>query len=159
MQVRGLHTRQRPSLLLGARKAHEVERHGFNPEAQCIHEELTNVERLQFSVERVREYTDVMLVDMMPASHIVLEVAESGWHKEQYPFLLSTERRPQSSGHGVRPASHDVQKRPRSAAGRSGQNGAEQRRFLDGSYTQPWELSKLAQACRRFSVQETLLRT
>ena len=80
----GLHTRQRPSLLVGARKALVGERHGFSPEAQCMHEESTNAGRVHFSVEQVRDDTDVMLADAMPTTRIVSEEEpEGGWHKEQ----------------------------------------------------------------------------
>ena len=80
----GLHTRQRSALLLGARKTHEVERHGFNPETQCMHKETTNAGRVHFSVEQMREDADVILTDAMPTSRIVSEEEpEGGWHKEQ----------------------------------------------------------------------------
>ena len=65
-------------------------------------------------------------------------------------MLAGTERRPHSSGHGVRPASQDKQKDPRSAAGSSGQKGAEQRLFFNGSYSHPWELSSPRQEYCRF---------
>ena len=63
--------------------------------------------------------------------------AEGGVQKEQYPRLPMSARRPHSSGHGIFPASHEMQKGPRPTAGRSGHKGAAQRLFLEGSYKHP----------------------
>ena len=63
--------------------------------------------------------------------------AEGILHKEQYPRLPISARRPHSSGHGIFPPSHEMQKGPRPTAGRSGHKGAAQRLFLEGSYKHP----------------------
>ena len=159
----GLHTRQKPSLELGARKVQEGERHGSRPEAQCKHSPWeksgsVHLGELQAGIE----------TDSVPMEERELAASEctdswgdadAGLHREQYPQLPTRERRPHSSGHGVRPASQEKQKDSRSGAGRSEQNGAEQRRFFDGSYTQPWELSSLRQENCRFLDEESGLRT
>ena len=80
----GLHTRQRPSLLVGARNAQEGERQGFSPEAQRIYKDAANAGSLHFSVEQEGDDTDVMLKAVMPGSRIVsAEEPGDGRHKEQ----------------------------------------------------------------------------
>ena len=150
----GLHTRQKPSLELGARKVQEVERHGSRPEAQCRHRPCEKSGSVHFGELQAGIETVSLLMGEgeLAASECTDSWgdADAGLHREQYPQLPTRERRPHSSEHGVRPASQEKQKDPRSAAGSSGQNGAEQRRFFDGSYTHPLELSSLTQENCRF---------
>ena len=81
------------------------------------------------------------------------------WYRAQCPSLPMVDGRPHSSGQGVCSVSHKVQKGPSSATASSGQSGAEQRRFLAGSYTHALKLSSLRQQCWRFSAKESLQST
>ena len=159
----GLQTRQKPSFVLGARNAQRVERQGLSPDEQCKHRASENGGMLQFSVAQgVVLPIKLLAEDVEPRrsiQHVDWEDAEGCLHRKQYPPLPRAARRPHSSGHGVFPASHEIQNGPRSAAGSSGHNGAEQRLFLDGSYKQPFPPSSLRHEYWRFFAGESLPRT
>ena len=142
----GLQTRHNPSLLFGARHVQPLARHGFNPEAQCKHRELENGGKWQFALEHVADDAVMLAAEVTETLGSARQgEADGGLHREQYPLLPKVDRRPQKFGHGVFPASHNGQKKTRSAAASSGQSAAEQRRFLAGSYTHPLESSSLRQ--------------
>ena len=144
----GLQTKQHPPLLLGARNVQGSIRHGLSPEEQYKQRSPEKGGIVQVGVTQTDGVIVSCSVREAGATNTSLQGMDSeesrgGLQKEQYPPLPRSARRPQSSGHGILPLSHDMQKGPRPIAGTSGHKGAAQRLFLEGSYKQPWRPSSL----------------